>query len=81
MQLTVQNIYGSSGGISNTTDVTAHIVGNGYTVDGVARLIAAAPELKTALENLLAVCRQELDAARTWEMAQAKVALNKAEGK
>ena len=48
--------------------------------DQMAYLIAAAPDLLAALEELLSVCVEELDPARTPEMKQARAAIAKAKG-
>lgn len=58
---------------SSLADLTAEEQAN-------ARLIAAAPDLLQALKDLLAVCDEELDDARTPEMRVARRIIAKAEG-
>lgn len=51
----VKTVSGASGGVSDIAEVNLHITAPGYTVDRVAVLAKAAPELLVALEGALPI--------------------------
>ncbi len=56
-QWKVKAISGSSGGVADVAEVNLHVVAPGYTVDGVARLTEAAPELLAAAKRALSILK------------------------
>jgi len=82
-KLTIKTIHGSSGGIADVTDVHANIVCKGNTVDGVARLVEAAPDLLAALEKLIEFAQPALESQGFGYMGsfeKARAAIAKAKG-
>ena len=59
---TVRTISGASGGVADVAEVNVNVVAPGYTVDGVARLIAQAPDLLAERDRLLAVNKTLVEA-------------------
>ena len=51
--ITVETISGSSGGVVDVAEVNMKIVAPGYTVDGIGRLIASAPDLLAQRDRLI----------------------------
>ena len=53
-QWVVRTISGSSGGVKDCAEVNVCVIAPGETVDGVARLIASAPDLLSERDSLRA---------------------------